>query len=96
MVASDIVPGDSILVDVVEDAHAGLDGAIDVEFSVIRLGHFDSVIKLGLVSGIRPGLVRPAGWGGVGGRHFDPGPRPEPSVDLNGLEVVAVTAFEIA
>ena len=96
MVASNIVPSHTILVDVVEDPHAGLHGAIDIKFSIVRLSHLDTVVELGFVTGIRPGLVRPTGRGGVGGCHLDPGSGPEPAVDLNGLEVVAVTAFEIA
>ena len=43
-----------------------------------------------------PGLVAPAGRGGVGWGHLDAGPRPEPAVDSRGLEVLTVTALEVA
>lgn len=37
MVASDVVPSDAVVVDVVEDAEAGLVGAVDVELGVVGL-----------------------------------------------------------
>ena len=76
--------------------HTGFHGSIDFKLSIIGLGNFDPIIELGLVSGIGPGLVGPA-WGGtVGGGHLDPGPGPKPPVNVDGLEVIPVTAFEIA
>ena len=52
--------------------HTGFHGSIDFKLSIIGLGNFDPVIELGLVSGIRPGLERPA-WGvGVLLGHIDP------------------------
>merc|ERR1719480_689710 len=52
--------------------------------------------ELGLVASEGPGLVAPAGRGGVGGRHLDSGARPEPAVDSRGLEILAVAALEVA
>lgn len=37
VVASDVVPSDAVVVDVVEDAEAGLVGAVDVELGVVGL-----------------------------------------------------------
>ena len=95
MVAGDVMPLDPVVVDVVEDAHASLHAAVDVELGVVGLGH---VVRdeLGLVAGEGPGLVAPAGRGGVGGGHLDAGPRPEPAVDSRGLEVLTVTTLEVA
>lgn len=96
MVAGNVVPFDSVLVDVVQDAHASLNAAVDVELCVVRLWNRDPVVELGLVSSFRPGLVGPAWRRGVGGRHFDSGSGPEPTVDVDRLKVVPVTAFEVA
>ena len=76
--------------------HTGFHGSIDFKLSIIGLGNFDPVIELGLVSGIGPGLVGPAWRGTIGGGHLDPGPGPKPPVNVDGLEVIPVTAFEIA
>lgn len=54
MVAGDVVPGDAVVVDVVQDAQAGLVGAVDVELGVVRLSGL-------LVARGRPGVVAPAG-----------------------------------
>ena len=72
---------DIIVVDVVEDAHAGLDALVDVELGVVRLGHV-APLKVRLVPGEGPRLVGPAGRGGVGGGHLHAGTRPEPAVHL--------------
>ena len=95
VVASDVVPLDPVVVDVVEDAHARLNAAVDVELGVVGLRHIVGD-ELGLVAGEGPGLVAPAGRGGVGGRHLDSGARPEPAIDSRGLEILAVAALEVA
>jgi len=95
VVAGDIVPDDAVLVDVVQDAHAGLDGLVDVEFGVVGLGNV-MAFKLSLVTSVRPGLVSPARGVLVSGGHFDAGAGPEPSVDAGGLEILAVAALEVA
>ena len=48
------------------------------------------------MAGVGPGLVGPAGRGGVGGRHLDSGTAPEPAVDDRGLKVIAVATLEVA
>lgn len=53
VVAGDVVPCDAVVVYVVENAHARLVGAVDVEFSVVGL-------TLLLVAGLRPWVVAPA------------------------------------
>lgn len=95
VVAGDVVPFDPVLVDVVEDAHAGLDAAVDVELGVVRLGH-QLVAELALVARGRPGLVAPAGGRRVGGGHLDAGSGPEPPVDRGRLQVVPLAALEVA
>ena len=95
VVAGNVVPLDAVLVDVVEDAHTGLHALVDVELGVVRLGD-RAALDLGLVAGGRPGLVGPARRGGVGGGHLDSGSRPEPTVHVGGLKVLAVTALEVA
>lgn len=59
VVAGDVVPRDTVIVDVVEDGEARLAGLVDVEFGVIRLALF-------LVTGGGPGVVVPAIGGLVG------------------------------
>ena len=95
MVAGDVVPLDAVVVDVVEEPHAGLHAAVDVELRVIGLGHVPA-LELRLVSGEGPGLVAPARRGGVGRGHLDAGAGPEPPVDRRRLQVVTVAALEVA
>jgi len=95
VVASNVVPFDPVVVDVVQQAHASLDRAVDVKLGVVGLGHV-LALELGLVTGERPGLVAPTGRGGVGGGHLDAGPGPEPSIDVGRLQVLSVTALEVA
>ena len=95
MIASNVVPLDPIVVDVVEDAHARLNAFVDVELGVVGLRHIVGD-ELGLVAGEGPGLVAPAGRGGVGRGHLDAGSGPKPPVDSRGLEVLAVAALEVA
>ena len=95
MVASNVVPLDPVVVDVVQDAHARLHALVDVKLCVVGLRHVMRD-ELGLVASEGPGLVAPAGRGGVGGRHLDSGARPEPAIDSRGLEILAVAALEVA
>lgn len=48
------MPGDAVVVHIVQHAQAGLVGAVDVEFGVVRLSGL-------LVARGRPGVVAPAG-----------------------------------
>lgn len=90
MVASDIVPCDAIVVDIVQDGHAGLAGAVDVELSVVWLTLF-------LVSGGGPRVVTETARDLTGGCHLFTVGRPEPSVDALGFEVGTVLAtLEVA
>jgi len=56
VVAGDVMPLDSVIVDVVQNSHAGLHGAVDIELRVVRLGHVVGD-ELSLVAGEGPGLV---------------------------------------
>ena len=53
VVAGDVVPGDAVVVDAVQQAEAGLGGLVDGELGVVRL-------RLLEVAGLRPRLLRPA------------------------------------
>lgn len=53
VVAGHVVPCDTVIVHVVEDAEAGLGSTVDVELSVVRLA-------LLLVASLRPWVVAPA------------------------------------
>ena len=95
MITGNVVPCDTVFVNVIEDAHASFHTAVDFKFSVVWLSHFHSLVELGLVTGVGPGLVGPAGGSAVGGGHFHAGAGPEPPIDIDGLEIVTVTAFEV-
>ena len=107
-VTGDIVPGNAIIIFIVEDSEARLvvelletlDGDADVVLGVDGpvLDALEVVgLPLALLAGVAPeGLP---GGGPVGGR--DPGvarPRPEPAVDVDGGEVggVAALVLEVA
>jgi len=90
MVARDVVPGDAVVVYVVEDGQAGLVGAVDVILGIVRL------LDL-LVAGLRPRIEAPAVGRLVGGCHLLAIRRPEPTVQRFGLEVTSVlTTLEVA
>lgn len=89
MVAADIVPLDAVLVDIVEDAQARFFGLVNFEFGVVWLR------SLEVASGA-PRLVAPTGGSLVGFGQFDAGAGPEPSVDQDWLQVLAIAALEIA
>uniref|UniRef100_A0A8D8ZYW0 Uncharacterized protein n=1 Tax=Cacopsylla melanoneura TaxID=428564 RepID=A0A8D8ZYW0_9HEMI len=89
MIASNIVPSNTVLVNVVEHRHTGFVGLVDVILSVVWLRNF-------LVSRLRPGVVSPALWNLVGWGHLCSGGRPEPSKDALGLQISSVLAtFEV-
>lgn len=85
VVAGDVVPLDAILVDVVEDAHARLGGLVDVELGVVGL-------RSSGVTLVAPGLVPPAGGSAVGVGHLGVGVGPEPSLNVDGLQVFTLGA----
>jgi hypothetical protein len=90
VVAGYVVPGDAVVVDVVEDREAGLLGAVDVELGVVGLAGL-------LVAGLGPGVEAPASGQLVRRGHLLPVGRPEPAVDRLGLEVASVFAtLEVA
>lgn len=53
VVTRDVVPGDAVIIHVVQDGHAGFGGAVDVELGIVRLFGL-------LVAGLRPRIERPA------------------------------------
>lgn len=55
VVTSNVVPRNSVVVNVVQNTQAGFVGAIDVEFGIVGL-------SLLLVTGLTPWIVSPAGW----------------------------------
>jgi len=85
VVASNIMPLDAILVDIIEDSQAGLTGLVDVILSVIGLG-------TAKVTSRGPGLGSPTWGSGVGGSHLGVGVGPEPTKDIDGLQVLAFRA----
>ena len=90
VVAGNVVPGDAVVVDVVEDREAGLVRAVDVELGVIGLTGL-------LVAGLRPWVEVETLRGLVGRGHLLAVRGPEPAVDGLGLQVATVlTALEVA
>lgn len=90
VIASDVVPRDTVAVHVVQHAQARLHRAVDVELSVVRL-------RLLLVSALAPRVVRPVGRRLVGAGDLAPSGRPEPSVHVLRLQVRSVlAALEVA
>ena len=84
------MPRNAVLVDVVENGQAGLVGAINVEFSVVRLPDL-------LVASLGPWIEGPAFGDLVGWRHLLPVRRPEPAVKNFGFKVAAIlAALEVA
>lgn len=90
MIASDIVPCNAVVVDVIKDRKTGFVGSVDVEFGVVRL-------RLFLVSGLGPRVVAEPVRSPVCGRHLFSVCGPEPSEYFLGFEILTVFAsFEIA
>lgn len=84
------MPGDAIVVHVVQDGQALLLGLVNVVFSVVGLWAL-------LVTGLGPGVVAPSLRNAVGGLDLLAGCGPEPSVHVLGLQIGTVlAASEIA
>lgn len=73
MVTRDVVPGDAVVVNVVQDGQAGLVGTVDVILGIVRLSDL-------LVAGLRPRIVAPTVRRLVGRCHLLAIRRPEPAV----------------
>lgn len=85
VMAGNIVPVDTVIVELVQQGQAVLRGAVLLEFTVVGLGQADSAGG------------RPITLGALRGRgQFLEGGGPEPSVDVRGLEVWAIAALEVA
>lgn len=90
VIASDVVPRDSVTVHVVQHAQTRLHRAVDVELGVVGLRRL-------LVSALAPRVVRPVGRFLVGAGDLAPRGRPEPSVHVLRLQVRPVlAALEVA
>lgn len=89
VVAANVVPLDAILVDVVEDAKAGLGCLVDFKLGVVWLRF------LKVTSGA-PGLISPAGRFLIGASEFDTRARPEPAIDNERLKIFSVASLEVA
>ena len=84
MVAGNIVPFDTIVVEVVQDGQASFIVTL-CDFTVVRLSTSES-------SGVRPVSIGTV----VGGSNTSTRARPEPSVDQVGLEISTVAAGKVA
>lgn len=90
MVTRDVMPGDAVVVNIVQDGHAGLVGAVDVILGVVRLPDF-------LVAGLWPWIEAPTVRHLVGGCHLFAIRRPEPAEQGLGLEITSIfAALEVA
>ena len=96
VIASNVVPFDSILINVVQNSHACFHASVDFKLSIIGLCHLDAIVELSLVTGVWPRLERPAWRSAVGWGHLHTRSGPEPTIDIDGLEIITVTSFEIA
>lgn len=85
VVACDIMPMDSVVVEVVEHGQACLLGSSLLQFAVVGLGLADSSV-------LGPIVLLAVG----GGRELLQLSGPEPSVDVGGLQVGTLAATEIA
>lgn len=84
------MPRDAVVVDVVQDGQAGLARLVDVVLGVVGL-------RLLLVSGLAPRVVRPARGHLVGPGDLVAGGRPEPAQEGLRLQVRAsLAALEVA
>jgi len=86
MMASNVMPLDAIVVEVVEDSNAGLVGAVLRELPVVGLGG-------GSTTGVGP--VSPPSGRGVGGWDACVGTRPEPAVHNMRHQIGSVTPIEV-
>jgi len=87
VVTGNIMPYNTVIVEVVEDGNAGLISASLAEFTVVGLGCSATTTARPSTS---PSL------GGVGGWDSCRGTRPEPSVDNGRLKIGTVTAIKVA
>lgn len=85
MVAGDIVPDNAVFVDIIQNTHAGFWGLVDTEFCIVRLG-------CTCVSRLAPGLITPSIGRLVGVGHLGVGVRPEPTFDIERLQVLSLIA----
>lgn len=89
MIASNVMPSNAIVVDVVENGQARFSCSVDVKLSVVGL-------RLLLVAGLGEGIVVPAWWHLVSGSDLLAGGGPEPSQDVFGFQIGSVfTALEV-
>lgn len=89
VVATDVMPLDTVFVDVVQHAEARFFGFVDFEFGVVRLWAFE-------VASSTPRLVTPTGRDFIRFGQFDARTGPKPAVDQDGLQVFTVATFEVA
>jgi len=90
VVASDVVPLETVLVDVVEDTQASLGRVVDGELGVIGLGGLE-------VTSGAPWLIAPAGRSAVGLGQLHLSSRPEPSLDDQRFQILTrIAALEVA
>ena len=90
MVAGDVVPGDAVVVDIIQHGQTRFRRLVDVEFGVIRLRHL-------FMPGLTPRIVRPTRNGTIGRVEFTSRRRPEPSVQTLRLEIrPSFATFEVA
>lgn len=89
VVASNVVPSNTIIVNIVKNRQTRFSGAINIKFSIIRLLLF-------LMPSGRPWIIIPSVWCLVSGRHLLTASRPEPSKDILWLQIRAVfTSLEV-
>jgi len=87
VVTGNIVPHNTVIVEVVKDGNAGLISASLAELTVVGLGSSTTTIA-------RP--VSVPSLAAIGGWDSGRGTRPEPSVDNGRLEIRTVTSIEVA
>lgn len=85
VITRDIVPRDTIVINVVQNRQTSFGRSVDVELCIVRLTNF-------LVSSLRPGIVAPTARGLVRRRYLLTVCRPEPTEDRLWLEVTTVLA----
>ena len=85
VIASNIVPCYTIVVNVVEDSQTGFIGTVNVEFSIVRLTNL-------LVTSLRPWVISPAVRKEIRRLYLFPVCRPKPSEDGLGFQITTVFA----
>lgn len=90
MITGNVVPGNTVIVNVIQDRETGFAGTVYVEFRVIWLSLF-------LVSGGGPGIVAPSVGHLIGWGHLFAIRGPEPAVQVLGFQIGTVFAsFKVA